>query len=184
MDGCPMDEPKFGDIPSLRNMSGVYNSPYGQHPSYHPYQQQHTSAYYQQQQQQQHAVSMTYGTPSQINVADEYNVSKNLLRAADCGIPLPASKPKIWSLADTVACKTPPPPPPPPLATLPPPIQMNTYQQQQQQLQQQQQQQSLLQSRSQYYQQMPTHLQQLSQLNPHSSSNTQPAHNNNSKSTQ
>ncbi|XP_014098732.3 homeobox protein caupolican [Bactrocera oleae] len=185
MDGCPMDEPKFGDIPSLRNMSGVYNSPYGQHPSYHPYQQQHTSAYYQQQQQQQHAVSMTYGTPSQINAADEYNVSKNLLRAADCGIPLPASKPKIWSLADTVACKTPPPPPPPPLATLPPPIQMNTYQQQQQQqqqLQQQQQQQSLLQSRSQYYQQMPTHLQQLSQLNPHSSSNTQPAHNNNSSS--
>ncbi|XP_011195988.2 homeobox protein caupolican [Zeugodacus cucurbitae] len=184
MDGCTMDEPKFGDIPTLRNMSGVYNSPYGQHPSYHPYQQQQTSAYYQQQQQQQqHAVSMTYGTSSHISAADEYNASKNLLRAADCGIPLPASKPKIWSLADTVACKTPPPPPPPTLATLQPPIQMATYQQQQQQhLQQQQQhQQSLLQNRSQYYQQMPTHLQQLSQLNPHSSSsNTQPAHNNNS----
>lgn len=29
--------------------------------------------------------------------------------AGDCGIPLPASKPKIWSLADTAACKTPPP---------------------------------------------------------------------------
>lgn len=28
----------------------------------------------------------------------------------DCGIPLPATKPKIWSLADTAACKTPPPP--------------------------------------------------------------------------
>lgn len=27
----------------------------------------------------------------------------------DCGIPLPPSKPKIWSLADTAACKTPPP---------------------------------------------------------------------------
>ncbi|XP_039964199.1 homeobox protein caupolican-like [Bactrocera tryoni] len=179
MDGCTVDEPKFGDIPTLRNMSGIYNSPYGQHPSYHPYQQQQATAYYQQQQQQQHAVSMTYGTASQINAADEYNVSKNLLRAADCGIPLPASKPKIWSLADTVACKTPPPPPPPTLASLPPPIQMNTYQQQQQlQQQQQQQQQSLLQSRSQYYQQMPTHLQQLSQLNTHSSSNIQPAHNN------
>ncbi|XP_018783400.1 PREDICTED: homeobox protein caupolican [Bactrocera latifrons] len=180
MDGCTMDEPKFGDISSLRNMSGIYSSPYGQHPSYHPYQQQQATAYYQQQQQQQHAVSMTYGTTSQINAANEYNVSKNLLRAADCGIPLPASKPKIWSLADTVACKTPPLPPPPTLAALPPPTQMNTYQQQLQQ--QQQQQQSLLPSRSQYYQQMPTHLQQLSQLNPHSSSNTQPAHNNNSSS--
>ncbi|XP_019762662.1 homeobox protein araucan isoform X3 [Dendroctonus ponderosae] len=30
----------------------------------------------------------------------------------DCGVPLPPSKPKIWSLADTAACKTPPPPPP------------------------------------------------------------------------
>ena len=30
----------------------------------------------------------------------------------DCGVPIPASKPKIWSLADTAACKTPPPPPP------------------------------------------------------------------------
>lgn len=28
----------------------------------------------------------------------------------DCGIPIPATKPKIWSLADTAACKTPPPP--------------------------------------------------------------------------
>nr|CAD7438823.1 unnamed protein product [Timema bartmani]CAD7453644.1 unnamed protein product [Timema tahoe] len=29
----------------------------------------------------------------------------------DCGVPIPATKPKIWSLADTAACKTPPPPP-------------------------------------------------------------------------
>lgn len=29
--------------------------------------------------------------------------------ANDCGIPIPATKPKIWSLADTAACKTPPP---------------------------------------------------------------------------
>lgn len=27
----------------------------------------------------------------------------------DCGIPLPPTKPKIWSLADTAASKTPPP---------------------------------------------------------------------------
>ncbi|XP_012157252.1 homeobox protein caupolican [Ceratitis capitata] len=191
MDGCALDEVKYGDMPALRSMGGVYNSPYAQHPSYHPYQQQaHASSYYQQQhqqqqQQQQHAASMSYGSLNPMNAADEYNASKNLLRAADCGIPLPASKPKIWSLADTVGCKTPPPPPPPPLANLPPPppttaaIQMATYQQQHQQ-QQQQQQSLLMQSRSQqYYQQMTPHLQQLSQLAPaHSSSSS----NNNSTS--
>lgn len=31
------------------------------------------------------------------------------LKNSDCGVPLPPSKPKIWSLADTAACKTPPP---------------------------------------------------------------------------
>lgn len=34
------------------------------------------------------------------------------IKSSDCGVPLPPSKPKIWSLADTAACKTPPPPPP------------------------------------------------------------------------
>lgn len=37
---------------------------------------------------------------------------KSEIKTTDCGIPLPPSKPKIWSLADTAACKTPPPPPP------------------------------------------------------------------------
>lgn len=37
---------------------------------------------------------------------------KSEMKNTDCGVPLPASKPKIWSLADTAACKTPPPPPP------------------------------------------------------------------------
>lgn len=37
---------------------------------------------------------------------------KSELKSTDCGVPLPPSKPKIWSLADTAACKTPPPPPP------------------------------------------------------------------------
>ncbi|GAB0092180.1 homeobox protein caupolican-like [Sergentomyia squamirostris] len=32
--------------------------------------------------------------------------------SSDCGVPIPATKPKIWSLADTAACKTPPPHPP------------------------------------------------------------------------
>lgn len=35
-------------------------------------------------------------------------ISKNQT-GSDCGVPIPASKPKIWSLADTAACKTPPP---------------------------------------------------------------------------
>lgn len=35
-------------------------------------------------------------------------ISKNQV-GSDCGVPIPASKPKIWSLADTAACKTPPP---------------------------------------------------------------------------
>ena len=36
-------------------------------------------------------------------------MSGNKLMSSDEGIPLPANKPKIWSLADTAACKTPPP---------------------------------------------------------------------------
>lgn len=35
---------------------------------------------------------------------------KDEIKNQDCGIPIPATKPKIWSLADTAACKTPPPP--------------------------------------------------------------------------
>ncbi|KOB79301.1 putative iroquois-like protein [Operophtera brumata] len=39
-----------------------------------------------------------------------YGIKEETKRgASDCGIPIPASKPKIWSLADTAACKTPPP---------------------------------------------------------------------------
>lgn len=34
-------------------------------------------------------------------------ISKNQT-GSDCGVPIPASKPKIWSLADTAASKTPP----------------------------------------------------------------------------
>lgn len=35
---------------------------------------------------------------------------KDEMKSPECGIPIPATKPKIWSLADTAACKTPPPP--------------------------------------------------------------------------
>lgn len=39
-----------------------------------------------------------------------YGIKEEAKRGgSDCGVPIPASKPKIWSLADTAACKTPPP---------------------------------------------------------------------------
>ncbi|KAG4066348.1 hypothetical protein HA402_000572 [Bradysia odoriphaga] len=41
-------------------------------------------------------------------IKEELSGSKNP-PSSDCGVPIPATKPKIWSLADTAACKTPPP---------------------------------------------------------------------------
>ncbi|XP_046413869.1 homeobox protein araucan isoform X2 [Neodiprion virginianus] len=44
-------------------------------------------------------------------VGDEHLKDEGI--KSDCsagGVPIPATKPKIWSLADTAACKTPPPP--------------------------------------------------------------------------
>lgn len=39
-----------------------------------------------------------------------YGIKEEAKRGtSDCGVPIPATKPKIWSLADTAACKTPPP---------------------------------------------------------------------------
>ncbi|XP_073975031.1 araucan isoform X2 [Rhodnius prolixus] len=43
------------------------------------------------------------GPPSHHHMMLKEEMSK------DCGVPVPATKPKIWSLADTAACKTPPP---------------------------------------------------------------------------
>lgn len=60
---------------------------------------------------------------------------------SDCvaGVPIPATKPKIWSLADTAACKTPPPPHQYQMHLHQVPHQQQHYVQQQQQHQQQQQ---------------------------------------------
>ncbi|XP_037933342.1 homeobox protein caupolican-like [Teleopsis dalmanni] len=112
---------------NLATLRSAYNSAYAHHSSYHPYQQQppHAASYYQQG--SQHS---SYGAHD----TNTYNGSKNQL-SRDCGIPIPATKPKIWSLADTVACKT-----PPPTAYLG--QQYYQQQQQQQQLQQHQQQQT------------------------------------------
>ncbi|KRG00220.1 uncharacterized protein Dwil_GK10560, isoform B [Drosophila willistoni] len=72
---------------------------------YHPYHHQHP-AYYQTQQNLPAAFQSSEG--GLIDKHSEHTSPKNQLRR-DCGVPIPATKPKIWSLADTVACKTPPP---------------------------------------------------------------------------
>ncbi|KAH8405410.1 hypothetical protein KR222_011396 [Zaprionus bogoriensis] len=82
------------------------------HPAaYHPYHHHHHQhpAYYQPQQAvlpaSFHAGDSGQGMPGKHS---EHSDPKNQL-GRDCGVPIPATKPKIWSLADTVACKTPPP---------------------------------------------------------------------------
>lgn len=47
------------------------------------------------------------GIKDELSGNNNSSISKNQT-SSDCGVPLPASKPKIWSLADTAACKTPP----------------------------------------------------------------------------
>lgn len=66
----------------------------GHHGHHHPY--------------YQHSMSMGGHYNSHHHLKSEIE-SKNQT-GSDCGgVPIPASKPKIWSLADTAACKTPPP---------------------------------------------------------------------------
>ncbi|KAH8385847.1 hypothetical protein KR009_003028, partial [Drosophila setifemur] len=121
----------------------------GGHPAaYHPYHHQHP-AYYQPG--QQGIMSAPFQGEGLKGLQAEHGEPKNQL-GRDCGVPIPATKPKIWSLADTVGCKTPPPAymghqghqqvhhPSMPL-----------QQQQQQQLQLQQQQQQLQQHLNQQY---------------------------------
>ncbi|EDV97395.1 GH14716 [Drosophila grimshawi] len=88
----------------------------------HAQQEQQQQQHQQQQQQQQQTATGVYYNPGYVQShgqdvgggsgggvgGSEYTVQKNQL-SRDCGIPVPASKPKIWSVADTVACKTPPP---------------------------------------------------------------------------
>ncbi|XP_016994053.2 homeobox protein araucan isoform X1 [Drosophila takahashii] len=77
----------------------------GGHPSgYHPYHHQHP-AYYQAGQQ---AMLPFHGEANAKLQGGDLGDPKNQL-GRDCGVPIPATKPKIWSLADTVGCKTPPP---------------------------------------------------------------------------
>ncbi|XP_017071558.1 homeobox protein araucan [Drosophila eugracilis] len=100
------------------------------HPGgYHPYHHQHP-AYYQAGQQ---GMLPFHGEGSKLQ--GDLGDPKNQL-GRDCGVPIPATKPKIWSLADTVGCKT---PPPAYMGHQSMPLQQQQQQQQQQQAQQQQQ---------------------------------------------
>jgi hypothetical protein len=49
------------------------------------------------------------GYHSHHGMKTEMDANSKNQTGSDCGVPIPASKPKIWSLADTAACKTPPP---------------------------------------------------------------------------
>ncbi|EDX10261.1 GD14388 [Drosophila simulans] len=121
----------FG-YPSAGSGSGGYPGGGGSssgHPGgYHPYHHQHP-AYYQAG--QQGAMLPFHGENSKLQT--DLGDPKNQL-GRDCGVPIPATKPKIWSLADTVGCKT---PPPAYMGHQSMPLQQQQQQQQQQQAQHQ-----------------------------------------------
>lgn len=73
-----------------------------QHAQQHAQQQHAQQQHAQQQHVQQHA--MHHHQMLGYAMKDEMKPG-----ASECGVPIPATKPKIWSLADTAACKTPPP---------------------------------------------------------------------------
>ncbi|XP_039149268.1 homeobox protein araucan isoform X2 [Drosophila simulans] len=121
----------FG-YPSAGSGSGGYPGGGGSssgHPGgYHPYHHQHP-AYYQAG--QQGGMLPFHGENSKLQT--DLGDPKNQL-GRDCGVPIPATKPKIWSLADTVGCKT---PPPAYMGHQSMPLQQQQQQQQQQQAQHQ-----------------------------------------------
>ncbi|XP_017091051.2 homeobox protein araucan isoform X1 [Drosophila bipectinata] len=75
---------------------------------YHPYHQQHPAHYQPGQQGIMPTPFHGGGGEAKVHGTSEQGDPKNHL-GRDCGVPIPATKPKIWSLADTVGCKTPPP---------------------------------------------------------------------------
>ncbi|XP_017091050.2 homeobox protein caupolican isoform X2 [Drosophila bipectinata] len=99
-----------GGHPSMHGAYGAYAQSQNTHTHPQPHPQQ---LHHQQQQQPQHHHAMQdppYYHPGygQEESGGDFTAQKNPL-SRDCGIPVPASKPKIWSVADTAACKTPPP---------------------------------------------------------------------------
>ncbi|XP_060657312.1 LOW QUALITY PROTEIN: homeobox protein araucan [Drosophila nasuta] len=139
-----------------------HHHPHHQHPAYYqPQQAVLPAAFHGGEMGGKHGNGSGSGSASGSGSGsnNEHSDPKNQL-GRDCGVPIPATKPKIWSLADTVACKTPPP------ACMGQGQLMPSHQQQQQQLlmqQQQQQQRAHLQPQSQQENHSMHHQQQQSQ---------------------
>ncbi|ALC44348.1 ara [Drosophila busckii] len=98
--------PGFGYPSAAYHGSSSSGHPGGYHPYHHPPHHQHPAYYQPQQAMLPAAFHASDGGLSSKH--SEQSDPKNQLDR-DCGVLIPASKPKIWSLADTVACKTPPP---------------------------------------------------------------------------
>ncbi|XP_030375246.1 homeobox protein caupolican [Scaptodrosophila lebanonensis] len=94
------------NLVAMRGLGPYAGANYAPHAAYNPYGQAQPPPLPPQQQQQVGAPA--YYQHGYGQDGGDYAVQKNPL-SRDCGIPVPASKPKIWSVADTVACKTPPP---------------------------------------------------------------------------
>ncbi|XP_041448136.1 homeobox protein caupolican isoform X3 [Drosophila obscura] len=97
----------YGAPPMHAAYNSYAHSQHQQHLEQHLEQHPHSQQHHHQQQQQQVAAPYYHSGYGQDDTS-EYAAQKNPL-SRDCGIPVPASKPKIWSVADTAACKTPPP---------------------------------------------------------------------------
>lgn len=69
----------------------------------------HHHHHHHQQHMMQQQMNRPQHQPHPHNMYLKDQIPKPPSNSVDCGIPLPPSKPKIWSLADTAACKTPPP---------------------------------------------------------------------------
>ncbi|XP_065359987.1 homeobox protein caupolican [Calliphora vicina] len=95
------------------NTASLYGTTTGHHTNaYHPYQsqQQSQSQSQSQQLQQHHSQSLYYQQQQQQQQQQQGYLANPASTIRDeCGIPIPATKPKIWSVADTAANKTPPP---------------------------------------------------------------------------
>ncbi|XP_017071505.1 homeobox protein caupolican [Drosophila eugracilis] len=106
----------YATPPGAHPMHAAYSSYAQSHNTHtHPHPQQLHHQQQQQNQQQQsslqhHQMDQPYYHPGAYGQEEsgDFAAQKNPL-SRDCGIPVPASKPKIWSVADTAACKTPPP---------------------------------------------------------------------------
>ncbi|XP_001353412.3 homeobox protein caupolican [Drosophila pseudoobscura] len=103
-------EPPPQNLVAMRSLAPYAAPP--MHAAYNSYahsqHQQHLEHLEHLEQHPQQVAAPYYHSGYGQDDTSEYAAQKNPL-SRDCGIPVPATKPKIWSVADTAACKTPPP---------------------------------------------------------------------------